>query len=387
MDDNLSLNNEDDIEQQDSITPRGLQVLNAVTGLVSLSEAGGSRTFVGKLGSLWDTSNNIAKDFVEEIEKKFERKNKLHAFFPENSLNKTPKFFKKLTNKDISFTKHCNELIKLIAIEVNRVGSGRLPEANVVFVHYKREFQDDEFGKFLIVMIKHTGAFEFNKSLQPKKLKRLDIESLLQAVSVDLNLFDIVYPKEEGEAYLNFIKGSQTSDFFKEALGCSNAIPNKRSLEQLNQAITDFINQEGIDRGLRKVLQKAVLDHIDEVMGRDNKEKRIVNLNEVVIAFEKHLPEDHKARNKLKDFVNSGGYEVSEIFEPTWQSINSIKKIKITDDGANFDCYFSEGAIGYEGEDKPILLAPDVSYVKIFLNESERKKLINSVGIYEQKDK
>ncbi len=269
-------------------------------------------------------------------------------------------------------------------MEANDIGSGRLPEANVIFVHYKRESEDDELGKFLVVMVRHKRGFEFNKDLQPKRLKRIDIDALLQAASVDLNLFDAVYPGQNGSAYLHFIQGRQNSDFFKGALGCSGAIPNKRSMAQLDQAIKDFICREKIPRKLRRALESAVDKYIDTVMSREDKDKRRVSLDEVVTAFEKALPVDHPSRKKLKEFINDNDYEVSDIFEPTPQAVKSTRKVDISDAGANFKCSFAPEAIGYEGENKPILLAKDGSYVKVLLNDSERLKLINSVGEYEQ---
>ncbi len=60
-----AIENEDMIDSVDSVTPKGLHVVNAVTALVSVSDVAGSKSFVGKLGTLWDMKNNIAKDFVE----------------------------------------------------------------------------------------------------------------------------------------------------------------------------------------------------------------------------------------------------------------------------------------------------------------------------------
>lgn len=167
----------------------------------------------------------------------------------------------------------------------------KLVGGTLVFVHYKSINDADDLGKLLIVMVDKRGAFDFEEgSLQPKRLNPVNTDALRQAAMFDLTLFDECYPDNDGHSYVDFIQGKSQSDVFKDSLGCTRDVDNKRSINEVFRAIEMFVSSNSLGRAVRENADIAVRNFLD-IKSRDNVDKS-VSIDEIQEVIDKCLPKN-----------------------------------------------------------------------------------------------
>jgi nucleoid-associated protein len=224
--------------------------------------------------------------------------------------------------------------------------------------------------------VSKKSGFDFDTDLQPKKLNPIDTDALRQAALFDLNLFAVSYPKNDGDSYLHFIDGKSKSGFFKEALGCEDATPNRESVRNLFEAVNAFVSECGLPRSKREKIVSKVTEHLKQRAS----EKKPTGLNEIQQVIDKELPVNHVKKGKFCVFVNDNKYQINSVFEPTLPDASKGESVEISDVSKNFSCKVKLSSLGYEGSGKPVLLDDDLNYIRIPLDDADREAILLKVG-------
>ncbi|MBA0177003.1 nucleoid-associated protein [Pectobacterium carotovorum] len=332
-------------------------------------------TFDYSMGSLWDLTTPVANEFITRIEKKFRRKNKFHNFLSKDTLpNSIPTLLNKFIKSQVHFEKLCDSIMSKFKLNSNNSDLvSKLVGGSLIFVHYK-SLDDDDLGKLLIVMVDKRGAFDFEEgSLLPKRLNPVNTDALRQAAMFDLTLFKECYPQNDGHSYVDFIQGKSQSDFFKDSLGCTKDVDNKRSINELFSAIESFVTVNKLGRNIRENADVKVRDFLDK-RARDNTDKS-VSIDEIQDIIDQCIPKRSKHKGTFKSFVNENEFKVDAQFEPTIYSAKQALTINITDEDNNFEIKIIRGAIGDEKSNKPVIIGNKNNEITIRLSPDEFNKL------------
>lgn len=336
-----------------------IKVVGAITS--ELYREGNRKLVSYRFGDSWNIESDEARSFIEQVEAKFRRKNKSHSYLEEdNSPYSVPNYLKTYITKKDSFEDLADKLTARVVSEANEK-SRVTSEVRIVFIHYfplGTEVEEEAQGKVLVVMVDKKGVFDFDEAtLQPKTIDSIDTDALRQAASYDITLFDTDYPMNSGAAYLQFIEGKSTSSFFKEALGCQDKIDNKRSAEQLFEAIEDFMRKSSILPPVREKVRDALQLFLEK---KRKSVEKAVKLEDIQHVVDKQLDDGDPAKGTLVDFVNDHEYEVNHTFEPSLQSAKKGAFMTIFDDeNADYELKINKNSVGRQGTGKPIMV--DVS--------------------------
>ncbi|MEE1917719.1 nucleoid-associated protein [Pseudomonas asiatica] len=189
------------------------------------------------------------------------------------------------------------------------------------------------------------------------------------------------FPKNDGEAYLKFITGKSKSAFLKDAFGCEDYIPNQYSIEQVNKAVLDFLDDPSIPSERRLKVLEQVVKHLDAAA----KKQGAVSINEIQQVINKQLPLNSKKIDGFSEFVNLGNYIISDRFQPTRQNASYLNSVDITDPHGNFKCNVSLSAIGLGSSDdgKTIRVDRDFQTITLPLTPQAQSIIKQILGEYE----
>lgn len=244
----------------------------ALTATLEINEGNKGPVFVKSLGKQWTLKSDDVQQFIQQIEKKFKNKRKIHGVIDKNIAPLSPPgIFNNYLDNPPEFDRFVDSIMELMKREANE-DKAKLTGGAMVFIHYKVADDIDSDGRLFIIMVDRKGAFNFDDNLIPEKLPSIDIDSLRQAVLVDLTLFRASYPNNSGDPYLHFINGKSRSEFFKRALGCNPKVDNNRSLEQANAAVDSFsatlkltaVERIRIKEAVASMLNKKSKDQLDK---------------------------------------------------------------------------------------------------------------------------
>ncbi|HAV44360.1 MAG TPA: hypothetical protein DCX44_03515 [Halomonas sp.] len=360
--------------------------IRAVTGLLEKNSATGSSLFKTKLGKLWDVSDKIAIEFIVEIEKRFRSKNKRFGNFSSvtASLPRELKTYCKSDDKvvDKNFSTFCQGVLDGLAHGADEATASAAAGGNVVIMHYS-SYEEESLGRVLIVLLEKRGMFDFDSDMRPEKFDLIDTKAMKQAALIDVELFDVSFPGNQGEAYLRFIEGSSKADFFKTALGCNEKIDNEKSVQELDAAVSKFINDHSIDLDLaeeiKEGVKKLLIDH-----SKPNSPP--LNIGSVQKRIDKILPEDSELKGSFTAFVNENEFEVNEWISPTNYQANKVGKIVLKDDNKSYDVEVSENSIGSMDSNKPVKITEDGQYLCFPVSGEKRRAIMRLVGKMMDKD-
>lgn len=363
---------------------KGLTVLNAIGGHLQRNKAGKESFFDKDLGVAWNTSDQVAINFVKQIEAKFARKNKLYNYFksgPEVSNRPVADELTKLANDTVSFPDFSDFVLDGLVTSATKKAGTSLSDAYVVVVHYKTTSDEGDDGRVLVVLLDKKGVFNFNNQYEPINRESIDIDALKQAAMVDVTLFKALYPGRDGDAYLQFIKGNQSSDFFKEALECGNSIENTSSIENIFSAFESFSDEQKLGISLHNKIQKK----IEEQLSKHAKSKSPVSVDYVQGWIDECLADGHEAKGKFTGHVNVNGFQVNEWTVPTSNSIVNAGSFVIEDEKKSYTCKVNKGTVGAYDSNKKVKLTKDHGYLMIPLSEGEREEIVKRVGEDDEK--
>lgn len=371
-----------EVEVESAKLPEKLVVIAAQTADMFKSSIGGANFYDAKLGKKWDLSKQTAKEFINIIERKFARNNKLHGYFSSETPHLAPVILGNYIQQELTFEQLVQEFVDNSLLVANEPGRGSLMLGHLVFVHYKDGTEPDDIGRFLAVLVGRQAGFDFNSDLEPINLSSINTSELRHAAMFDLTLFDHIYPGNDGEAYVKFIAGKSKSDFLRDAFGCGNYIPNKNSVEELNRALQDFLGKSELQRKLRQAIMESVQNHLANAASKQSP----VTLDEIQQVINKKLPNNADGIDKFKDFVNNGGYTVSAVFQPTRNGAEKITNVEINDPTGNFKCTVTLGSIGYmsAAEQKPVKVDDNLEYITLPLTKEAREAIQKMLGNFDE---
>lgn len=335
-----------------------------------------TKRFDYSMGNLWDLTTPVAAEFITRIEKKFRRKNKFHNSLSKDSLpTSIPTLLSRFIKNNIKFEGLCKVIMEKFKLNSNSeelVGS--LVGGSLVFVYYK-SMEENDLGKLLIVMVDKRSGFDFEVvTLTPRRLSPVNTDALRQAAMFDLTLFDECYPDDETHSYVDFIQGKSQSDFFKDSLGCTKDVDNKRSIDELFSAIESFVSHNSLGRAVRENADALVREFLDR-KARDKNDKSVA-IDDIQTIIDKCLPNNSEHKGTFKDYVNENNFKIDAQFEPTIYSAKSALTINLTDADKNFEIKILRGAIGDEKSNKPVILGSK-NEITIKLSPEEFSKLKN----------
>lgn len=316
----------------------------AITATLEKKSGDTGPIFLKSLGQVWTLGNDDVQQFITQIEKKFNLKRKIHGVIDKNVMPLSPpRLFIDYLEQGSSFEYFVDSMMELMKREANSEKTNLVGGA-IIFIHYKVDQDQESDGRLFIIMVDRKGVFNFDDNLIPEKLPSIDIDSLRQAVLVDLTLFRACYPENSGEPYLHFISGKSRSEFFKRALGCNPKIDNNRSIEQVNVAIADFSETVKLSTNERIKIREAIAALLSKKSKDPNDKKVTIEDIEKVINFT--LPDNSNALGKFVSFVNANDYSIDDFFEPSNSSSKNFDEIKITDDDNDYTFNVGVDAIG-----------------------------------------
>lgn len=185
---------------------------------------------------------------------------------------------------------------------------------------------------------------------------------------IDLTLFKSSYPNNEGDPYLHFITGMSKSGFFKRALGCNPKIDNKRSIEQLHEALDGFSNNISLTTEQRIKVRESVKAFIYVKARSVDKKMTISDVGKVI---EKCIPEIQNVAGKFEQYVDINEYTIDQYFEPHYTSSKPFGEIKISDDDDEYEVTCNVNTIGSSNKsDKKIIYDKANSRLIIRLTDS-----------------
>lgn len=354
--------------------------VRAVTGLLEKNKTTNSSLFSTKLGKLWDVEDQIALEFIVEVEKRFRRKNKIFGNFSSSSAS-LPRELKKYYNSDgeaaeKEFSIFCQGVLDGLAQAADEISASPAAGGNVVIMHYSN-YEQESLGKVLIVLLEKRDMFDFDNDMRPERLEPIDTKAIKQAALIDVELFDVSFPSNDGEAYLRFIEGSSKADFFKTALGLNEKVDNERSVQELDAAVSKFIVDNSIGLDLAEEIKEGVKDLL---LKHSKPDSAPLNISNIQQRIDRILPEDSDIKGTFAEFVNDNEFQVDEWISPTNYQANKVGKILLKDDNKSYDVEVSENSIGAMESSKPVKVTDDGQYLCFPVSGEKRRAIMRLIG-------
>lgn len=361
--------------------PKQLVILNAVVAEIKKTDG----IFNFEFGSQWSADNEHALNFVVEVEQKFGRKTKTYGFL---NVDRAPASIPSILTRfneddDDSFSEATTRMMNRLKSSLNTDGRGNTTVGHVVFIHYGDENQQDDLGRLLVVMVDKKDVFDFGAGLVPTQFKSIDVDTLRQAVTYDLTLFNSVYPEHvaerQEEAYLQFIKGRSAGQFFQEAFGTDKIVSSTVSMNSIFEAVVDFCDKLDIpDVFVPKVHNEIEL----LVAAKKHKEISVASIaRKVVSALPEGCCEEELTTEIFIDFLNEGNYQVSEVFDITR---GELEKVTSIEGKKGLDYYYKvkKSAVGSITDDeKSVRYNPTTKVLSIEIeDEDEHNRLVAALN-------
>lgn len=343
---------------------------NAISARLDMSVGNEGISYHATTGQTWGLEVEGVKKFIVKAEKKFRLKQKNYGFISKNDLPVSTAFaLKQYLLKKIDFKDFVSAFMQNIKTEAS-LNQKKPSGGAIIFIHYHLDKEEDSLGQMFIIMVDNSDVFKFDENLIPQILPSIDMNSLRQAVLVDLTLFDAIYSKNIGEPYLQFISGKSNSNFFKKAIGCESDLDNKRSVDEARRALKDFsaaMNLPAVDK-------VNLLNTLDRVMSEARGGK--LSTGDIERKLDAELSKHPNAIGKFEQFTLIGKYKIDAFFEPGPKASDSFRKVFLTGDNKDYSCSITVGAI--RTKDDPNVIAfydKSTGTLSIKLSDSDQNML------------
>lgn len=348
-------------------------VEHAITATLEKKQTPKGFAFVQTIGKEWTLDSEDVLTFVTQVNKKFKLKRKIHGVMDKNEMPLSPpSVFKKYLSKKSNFSVFVSSVMNLMRREANEDKSTLVGGA-IVFIHYGINNDKDNFGNLLVLMVDRKGVFNFDNDLMPEKLVSVDIDSLRQVVSVDLNLFNIEYNKNNNEPYLHFINGKSKSEFFKRGLGCNPKLDNNRSIAEAKKAVNDFLKKIKV-KPIDRVKVNKNIEKFIEAKSRDKNDKK-TNLDDLGKCIADSLPRNRNVVNRFNKFVDYGVYSIDEYFEPSPSSKYEFSEIRIIDEDCDYEVKFDIESISDDENSGKKIIYKKSGYLLVKLSNDSIQRI------------
>ena len=126
-----------EVLEAEEISLSRVEVLFAITASLDRDHDLTGSPFKAKTGEPWVLGDSTAQKFVEKIEEKFRKKNKLHGFFSGTIWHAMPEAIKKLLVVECEHLEFAAAVMKLLETSSNEVAGGNLSGGHIVFIMYR----------------------------------------------------------------------------------------------------------------------------------------------------------------------------------------------------------------------------------------------------------
>ncbi|CAK2752680.1 nucleoid-associated protein YejK [Vibrio crassostreae] len=373
-----------DTPQIISHSKNNMIAVHAIT--VELEIDNSKSTVETKYGSLWPLNGeDVSFQFIHQIEQKFKRKNKFHGYYTEETETEVPKYLHKYIASSIEGDDF-RSLVKSLTTELKdaifdlRVAS-KVASSKIVFMHYKSTNEDD-FGRVLAVMVDKKTGFDFteDESLLPKPAQHINLDALKQAVSIDVDLFDTCYPKSpDSEAYLRFIRGSSSAEYFRTAFGCKEKSDNGQSLDNLYNALASYTDDNNLDDDFFYEAEEKLTEFI---VSLKKSGKSSFSIEQAARVIESVLPvEREDLESSFATYVNQNELMINQYIEPTSQQVTNHLWIDFSDQNNGLIArVHSTIEIGAKGDGKDVEYNSKTKKLEIKVKDARiREKIMRMI--------
>lgn len=357
--------------------------VHAVTVELEVDKA--KRSVKANVGELWPLEGeDVSFQFIQQVELKFKRKNKFHGYYEKDSEVKVPKYLHKYlsspaSNGDfLALVTSLTNALKTSIFDTSAVS--KASSSKIVFMHYKSTHNDD-FGRVLAVMIDKKSGFDFTDvSMLPKSAEHLNLDALKQAVSIDVDLFDACYPDAPtSEAYLMFIRGSSSAEYFRQAFGCKEKSDNGKSLENLYKAIESFSTENKLGAKFSLDAEENLTQFLQNIRESDHSS---FSLNQAAAVIENALPKEYKnLEGSFTAYVNQNELMINQYIEPTNKQISNQEWVDLSDQGNGLIAKLhTNHEIGHTGDGKDVEYNKDSKRLEIRIKSTKlRDKILRMI--------
>lgn len=358
-------------DSENESVSNSLRAIAAITGAFSFDSD--KNKLSATLGNPWPIRDEVCFALINAVEKKFKRKNKFHSYYDYSSSQRSlPAHLKSYITEKINFNSLSADILARLVNEANETSGNKSRIGNVVFMHYKGTEQDD-LGRFLIILVNKKDGFDFDENLIPKDSKHINLDALRQAALVDLTLFDVEYkPDTIQQSYLRFIKGSSQDGFFKKAISCVVKADNGESVQQLFKALADFQDEHKLPDSFYNRTYEKLTDKLE----RSAKLKTEVSLVELSAVVDLFLDERPELKGVFNSFVNIREYAVNHYIEPTRQSVENEKWIELQAQDSSFRAKISRRNIGAIGSGAEVEYDSESYKLTLNISSAESRALL-----------
>lgn len=354
-----------------------LVVLNACAAKFYKKTLGGLTIYESNKGKNWNLTSPVCVDFVNLIGKKFSKTGRIYGYVDPDMLSAADNFSRYA--RDLKFDAFVDGVMAQLCKEANEPARRSLVEGYVVFSHYQDHRQVDHL---LIVMLGKQAGYNFDddSNLNPTGTESLNLQDFRQAACMDLTEFKKGFPQNTGDSYLYFIKGNSKSEFFTAALGCSDSIPGKVCVDNLNNALTAYLKEkaDSLPPTERRTIHKRVTEYVQSKAGER------IHLSEIQHVINKCLKEDSPHQGGLIKFIseNSERFKVSEEFQPSGAAAKSIAYTPLKLPSGEFEGRFKLDAVAVGDSDADLSVDKDFVYLRVKLprDVADRLRSINAEG-------
>jgi nucleoid-associated protein len=231
--------------------------------------------------------------------------------------HKWPLVLRKYVEGALAFMQFTNESTGLIAEEMKNAFLSNGGYA--LFLRYRADAQDF----LLVAMLKiKEGAGVDSETLDLKPTLNIDLAHLNEAARVNLTRW-----LANEQPHLTFIKGraksAPVSDYFREALACTNFTDSKYHTEKVIQAAKDFIEAQVWATPAEKI--KANQDMRARLVACFEQSKIDVPLSTVAAAINPDAPDDFLTF--IREKIGADSYNLNDRFAPHRTSYIGLKRV------------------------------------------------------------
>lgn len=234
----------------------------------------------------------------------------------------------------------------------------------LIFGHYYSTVAGNEYDMLLIAMVKRKSGITL-KDLVPEKIQEVDLSKLHQAVRIDLNKYKLWREHKDHDvnpvsSYLTFVSPKQnedTSGYFIDAIGCSDAVPDKDATRNVLAAALKFFQQEDDLKSIARELKEDIARQLFELSKSDNPECSLDTVDAWVTA---KLPEQYQDTygNKFTEFANNEPFNVPTVFKSHANAAKAGIKMKLDAVSIGWSLNLERNLIG-ENNDAKIQYIPE----------------------------
>ncbi len=231
--------------------------------------------------------------------------------------HKWPLVLRKYVEGGLAFMQFTNDSTELIATEMQTafLSNG----GYVLILRYQADAQDF----LLVAMLKiKEGAGVDSETLDLKPTLNIDLANLNEAARVNLTRW-----LGNEQPHLTFIKGraksAPVSDYFREALACTNFTDSKYHTEKVIQAAKDFIETQEWATPAEKI--KAHHDMRASLVSCFEQSKIDVPLSTVAAAINPDAPDDFLTF--VREKIGADSYNLNDRFAPHRKTYIRLKRV------------------------------------------------------------